>query len=463
MELIDCILLFSLLCDTVIAGPFRAQREITQNSSIEERKTLVGNTTTETMVDNEQHAETCPNAFDEFVSPVRGSPRCCRKCDYGYGRATQPQNSPLFRAQQPSVCSADDVRTPCEWNSDTQCQPCPSGFWSANIGETVKCVPCRSCTDSQILSKQCTATSDALCCPRSNENCTQSDASNEDYSSYLQEPDTSEKLIRQNQMLPIYCSIMGMIIISLLLYVVYKLWKQRESMTNAKLSEVYSVNLNGSVKGSLGARGNSLMGSRNGPVTVGGVKGVTSEPTTVNNPSCDGCPQWPNNVVETEPLISRSLSSNVAKDYVDQPLNTVPLTILGLLCSELSQKGLTKLAPTLGINLTDEYSPGIENLDLYQAALEASNSIKSVDEKQIRDSVFLLERLLGRPGVTIGVMCSALRHADRADLVKLLIPSGLQNSLSPTTKDECRTELSSIQSSWGSKNMRKPSGEDNQV
>lgn len=47
-------------------------------------------------------------------------------------------------------------------------------------------------------------------------------------------------VIRQNQMLPIYCSIMGMIIISLLLYVIYKLWKQREAMASAKLSEVFA-------------------------------------------------------------------------------------------------------------------------------------------------------------------------------------------------------------------------------
>ncbi|VDO67684.1 unnamed protein product [Schistosoma mattheei] len=43
-------------------------------------------------------------------------------------------------------------------------------------------------------------------------------------------------------MLPIYCSIMGLIIISLLCYVVYKLWRQREASKNAKLTDSYNSN-----------------------------------------------------------------------------------------------------------------------------------------------------------------------------------------------------------------------------
>ncbi|VDP78305.1 unnamed protein product, partial [Schistosoma curassoni] len=60
----------------------------------------------------------------------------------------------------------------CGWNSDTQCQSCPAGFWSAQSIDNVKCIPCQSCGKDQVLVKQCSPTSDTLCCPLNNPNCT---------------------------------------------------------------------------------------------------------------------------------------------------------------------------------------------------------------------------------------------------------------------------------------------------
>lgn len=68
-------------------------------------------------------------------------------------------------------------RRPCTWNSDTQCQACPSGFWSATTEDSVKCVPCQTCTSDEVVVKECSVSSDTVCCPKTNQNCTLSDAS----------------------------------------------------------------------------------------------------------------------------------------------------------------------------------------------------------------------------------------------------------------------------------------------
>lgn len=60
-----------------------------------------------------------------------------------------------------------------------------------------------------------------------------------DYSDYFHESQAIENLKQQNKMLPIYCSIMGLIIFILLGYVIYKLWKQRTTMTSAKLNDTF--------------------------------------------------------------------------------------------------------------------------------------------------------------------------------------------------------------------------------
>ncbi|KAF7258588.1 hypothetical protein EG68_04805 [Paragonimus skrjabini miyazakii] len=90
------------------------------------------------------HNETCANPFEEFVSPVRGSPRCCRKCEAGTG---------MLR-----LCS--DLE-------DTQCTPCEPPFEFSPIpSATLKCQQCRKCQDLHPLAKTrtaCTSTKDTEC------------------------------------------------------------------------------------------------------------------------------------------------------------------------------------------------------------------------------------------------------------------------------------------------------------
>lgn len=69
--------------------------------------------------------ETCDDPLKEFVSPVRGIPRCCRKCEPGNG---------MLR-----LCSNAE---------DTQCRPCKPGFeFSPFRSATKKCLHCRRCEE----------------------------------------------------------------------------------------------------------------------------------------------------------------------------------------------------------------------------------------------------------------------------------------------------------------------------
>lgn len=54
---------------------------------------------------------------------------------------------------------------------DTKCQACPTGFWSVNVKNHVKCIPCQKCNVDQILVKHCTQKSNTLCCPKQIPNC----------------------------------------------------------------------------------------------------------------------------------------------------------------------------------------------------------------------------------------------------------------------------------------------------
>ncbi|RTG90671.1 nerve growth factor receptor (TNFR superfamily member 16), partial [Schistosoma bovis] len=178
--------------------------------------------------------ETCDDPLKEFVSPVRGIPRCCRKCEPGNGMLRLCSNAedtqcrpckpgfefspfrsatkkclhcrrceeihplaktrnectpitdticqcekPYYMSEKEQTCKPCTVCKPgegivqaCGWNSDTQCQSCPAGFWSAQSIDNVKCIPCQSCGKDQVLVKQCSPTSDTLCCPLNNPNCT---------------------------------------------------------------------------------------------------------------------------------------------------------------------------------------------------------------------------------------------------------------------------------------------------
>nr|CAH8830652.1 unnamed protein product [Trichobilharzia regenti] len=256
-ELLMKLLYFIVLWNSVIAGPMLFHSDTLENKdslpgnpvltqttdvnnvknsseSTIQTETVTPVTIEETGAIVEIQNETCDDPFEEFVSPVRGTPRCCRKCDVGNGMLRLCSNTentqcrpcksgfefssvrsatkkcmqcrrceelhplaktrtectpttdticqcekPFYMSEKEQTCKpctackpGEGIVKQCDWNSDTQCQSCPAGFWSAQTVDNVKCIPCQICEKNQILVRECSPTTDTLCCPVNNPNCT---------------------------------------------------------------------------------------------------------------------------------------------------------------------------------------------------------------------------------------------------------------------------------------------------
>ncbi|XP_078542385.1 tumor necrosis factor receptor superfamily member 16-like [Lissotriton helveticus] len=83
----------------------------------------------------------CPNGT--FLHVEDGISRCqpCQVCQRGYG-----------------------ARMPCSQERDTQCEPCPEGFFSEEKSSQSPCHPCqRECDERMVVLRECTTSSDLVC------------------------------------------------------------------------------------------------------------------------------------------------------------------------------------------------------------------------------------------------------------------------------------------------------------
>ncbi|TNN08705.1 Tumor necrosis factor receptor superfamily member 16 [Schistosoma japonicum] len=535
------LLYFIIIWNSVLAGPFIFQIEHMEKKNdelvnitsqlLENNKTTGRNnyneteTTTPGTTDGtgdvvEIQTETCNDPYEEFVSPVHGTPRCCRKCEPGTGMLrlcsnkedtqcrpckpgfefspirsatkkclqcrrceelhplakTRTECTPItdticqceklyYMSEKEQTCKPCTVCQPgegivkaCSWNSDTQCQSCPAGFWSAQTIDNVKCIPCQSCGKDQVLVRQCSSISDTLCCPLNNPNCTHELSS--DYSTYDQDGDIPENGNKSNQMLPIYCSIMGLIIISLLCYVVYKLWRQREASKNAKLTDSYNITIGcnktdlldrtscldnhhlqqqrispGFVNTAITNINNNTNVSNHSPQSISEIDKIVSVTSDNNNNN-----QYNDLTVghEKAPLLGTSDNSN--KNY-EQPVTGIPLNILGVICYRLSQNGWRELASTMNLDTSQFNQLPLEvTSDLLSAAMEAqtnaesqlksshpnnSNTLQQTKtdnnhENDLRMTVSMFRYICIQNTVNLGQLINYLHKINRSDLVGLL-------------------------------------------
>ncbi|KAM7537699.1 hypothetical protein Aperf_G00000076712 [Anoplocephala perfoliata] len=135
---------------------------------------------------------------------------------------------------------------PCEWNEDSACKPCAEGTWSSTDSASEKCQTCKKCKPGQIEMRPCTASQNTLCCPLHNPNCEDNYEDEEYYDpkslqgqGQLSEESTPQQLAYGDDypMITIYCSLLGLVILTLLIYVFYKLWQQKLTMEDAKSLE----------------------------------------------------------------------------------------------------------------------------------------------------------------------------------------------------------------------------------
>ncbi|GAA56258.1 tumor necrosis factor receptor related [Clonorchis sinensis] len=250
-----------------------------------------------------------------------------------------------------------------------------------------------------------------------------------DYTRYEQNGEVSDTSSKQNQMLPIYCSIMGFIIVFLLLYVVYKLWKQREAMTNAKLCEVYTSSGYSTVK--LPVNSTQMDSVLNGPCGGdgnGAADHVKSEHISrLTTKHLCGT----NRQQERDPLIANFETGASELSYLEIQLVTLQRDVLGMICFQLSRSGWRELATNMDIPTTSLLGPSANDSEfatqLAQAAQEAKHLIlkesatqNSPDEDTVKASARLLAKLCQQPTANVRVLLAELERINRSDIIAFI-------------------------------------------
>ncbi|XP_064646883.1 tumor necrosis factor receptor superfamily member 16-like [Lineus longissimus] len=165
---------------------------------------------------NTTHDTICECNQDYYFNESAGECKKCDKCEKGTG-----------------------VTKICSKNMNTQCSVCKNGTFSDFTSATLGCIPCSACKRDETMIQGCIASQNTLCLrrsdillPRSTESSGPEESSN-----------TGAELI------PLYCAIMGLVVVALLAYAVYKHWKLRGKKRRAAYLEKEAAKRTGSDSG----------------------------------------------------------------------------------------------------------------------------------------------------------------------------------------------------------------------
>ncbi|RTG90660.1 uncharacterized protein DC041_0005251 [Schistosoma bovis] len=258
------------------------------------------------------------------------------------------------------------------------------------------------------------------------------------YSAYDQESDISDNNNKSNQMLPIYCSIMGLIIISLLCYVVYKLWRQREASKNAKLTDSYNSNKTDLLDRTSCLDNNHLQHRR---ISSGFINNNNNAHLPNHSPQST---TELNNTINSTPDndINNHLQFNdiIVGNFEQKPISVIPMNILGVICYRLSQHGWQELANIMDLETSKfDQLPSEVTSDLLSAAMEAqntveshlklcnqdnSNTIQSITNNNPKNNltmtVSMFQYMCLQNTVNLGQLMNSLQKLNRSDLVALI-------------------------------------------
>ncbi|XP_069585252.1 tumor necrosis factor receptor superfamily member 16-like [Ranitomeya imitator] len=165
------------------------------------------------------------------------------------------------------VCSkGSGAKTPCTRTENTQCHPCPQGFYSEVKSSRSPCLPCRSrCLETEVQIGDCTPHHDILCMNKDVPILKRKDDNGTTYTSledgnkdlfvlgradgsghsdnttgsgtphFIPPEDNSKNII------PVYCSILAAVVVGLIGYVAFKCWvtcKQKKLLAKQRAGEL---------------------------------------------------------------------------------------------------------------------------------------------------------------------------------------------------------------------------------
>ncbi|CAH8443738.1 unnamed protein product [Dicrocoelium dendriticum] len=235
------------------------------------------------------------------------------------------------------------------------------------------------------------------------------------YSRYEQTPGQWGRGSSPNRMIPIYCSVMGMVILIVLFYVMYKLWKQRNSIANAKLSEDYGVVACNGHHGSVAA---TLHGS-----TITGPDGASRSNMNTHN--------IVEILTEKVPLINQVDDPIRMCGLTERTMASLSCNAIGNLCIQLALDGWKRLAVIMDFNPDELVKPDEEMSDTSRAIIQASLQAQNLNSdstfgqqcprtEELIKTAALLSKMCANSGMNLGTLSDALTRIGRVDLVPLL-------------------------------------------
>ncbi|XP_077123994.1 tumor necrosis factor receptor superfamily member 16-like [Ranitomeya variabilis] len=165
------------------------------------------------------------------------------------------------------VCSkGSGAKTPCTRTENTQCQPCPQGFYSEVKSSRSPCLPCRSrCLETEVQIGDCTPHHDILCMNKDVPILKRKDDNSTTYTS-LEDGNKDLIILRRadgsghidnttgsgtpqfippednsKNIIPVYCSILAAVVVGLIGYVAFKCWvtcKQKKLLAKQRAGEL---------------------------------------------------------------------------------------------------------------------------------------------------------------------------------------------------------------------------------
>lgn len=317
---------------------------------------------------------TCPRGVPMVASCSAAEDTQC-ECDNGF-----------FLLRSHGLCApcskcsrGEGLVRECGPKGDVKCQICGPGTFSEEHGVTKPCQICTKCSDSEVEIRHCLPNSDTLCMDKKlhilsrpesdgsrdpSRRPTGEEVIEEDFSPTPGTPKFSPQEEGDSNNILVYVSVLAAVVLGLLIYVAYKCWrtcKQKKALSKARAAELGTA-----------PEGEKLQSD----------SGVFLDSHSLQD-------NQPSKGTKRDSKQDNRLYINLAPHRQEE---------VQRLLQEGGGRGWRQLGATLG------YEP--EQLDLFGRGEAPAHT--------------LLSNWAQKEGSTLGLLCSALAHIERPDVVTAL-------------------------------------------